>query len=461
MKPARLAQLSRSIISALAFVCSATLTLAQLPANSSIALAPGTTPGTLGFTLTDPANNLYVVQSSTDLVTWTDIATWKLHNGSFHRAFSHDPVLTPRRFFRAVFDPARNDIQSTLATALVLPATPANYASPSLPSAFLAPVIAAQDNTPANNPVTDAGALLGRTLFYDKRLSLNRTVSCASCHSQAHGFADPRPLSVGFAGGLTGRNSMGLANARWYQRKAMFWDERAATLEAQVLQPIQDSVEMGMTLPALVTRLGAEPYYATLFTNAFGSAEVTTDRISKALAQFVRSIVSTQTKYDAGVAVGFTNFTAQENLGRQIFFSQFKSAGCSSCHGTDNFVPSQMFNNGLENPYVDKGLGGRTGLPRDEGLFKAPSLRNIALTAPYMHDGRFATLEQVVEFYNSGVVDHLNLSSAMKFRGDGTPRNLDKLTTTEQSALVAFLRALTDEALTNDPKFADPFNYGD
>ena len=158
-----------------------------------------------------------------------------------------------------------------------------------------------------------------------------------------------------------------------------------------------------------------------------GTPQVTSVRISRALAQFVRSIISTQTKFDAGVPVNFTNFTAQENQGRQIFNGQ---ANCAACHGTDNFVPGPaIFNNGLENPYTDKGLGGITGRPQDEGLFKVPSLRNIALTGPYMHDGRHATLEAVVEHYNSGVVNHPNLSPQLRNPpggpGGGQPRRLN------------------------------------
>ena len=256
-------------------------------------------------------------------------------------------------------------------------------------------------------------------------------VACASCHQQAHGFSDPRPFSAGFNGGLTGRNSMGLSNARWYQRKKFFWDERAATLEDQTLMPIQNSVEMGMTLSALTNRLAPEPFYTNLFAQAFGTPEVTAERISKALAQFVRSIVSVQSKFDVGVTQNFANFTTQENLGRQIFFGQVGGATCSACHGTDNFVPgASLNNNGLENPYVDKGVGALTGLTQDEGLFKVPSLRNIELTAPYMHDGRFATLEQVVEFYDSSVVAHPNLSPPLRVppgngAASGTPLRLN------------------------------------
>jgi cytochrome c peroxidase len=437
---------------------------AQLPIGSAMSIAPGGTANIARVTVIDPGNHIYVLQSSNDFANWSDVQTWKVYNGNFHGDFSFDPATAPRLFFRAFYDPARDDIQNTVAKALLLPTTPANYANPTLPPRFLVQPILGQDNTPANNPVTDAGATLGRALFYDKRLSLNQTISCSSCHQRQRGFSDGRRFSVGFQGGLTGRNAMGLANARWYLRHAMFWDERAATLEDQVLQPIQNSVEMGMTLPGLVTRLSAEPYYATLFTNAFGDATITSDRISRALAQFVRSIISTHTKYDAGLPVNFSNFTPQENLGRQIFFGQVGNATCAACHGTDNFVPGPTINNnGLENPYVDKGVGALTGLPEDEGLFKVPSLRNIALTAPYMHDGRFATLEEVVEFYNSGVVNHPNLSPPLRnppgSPGAGLPRRLN-LTIDQKAALVAFLRTLTDTSVTTDEKFADPFNYG-
>ncbi|MBC8094682.1 MAG: cytochrome-c peroxidase [Akkermansiaceae bacterium] len=351
--------------------------------------------------------------------------------------------------------------------ALLLPGTPFNYAAPVLPPAFSVNPILGQDNTPLNNLTTDTGATLGRVLFYDKRLSTNQTISCASCHQQSHGFSDPRQFSVGFDGGLTGRNSMGLSHARWYQRRNFFWDERADTLEDQVLMPIQNSVEMGMTLEALTNRLAAEPFYTNLFAQTFGTPGITTNRIARALAQFVRSIVSVQSKYDAGITNGFANFTPQENLGRQIYFGQVGNprATCVACHGTDNFVPGpNINNNGLEFPFVDPGLGGITGLTNDFGKFKVPSLRNIELTAPYMHDGQLTNLEQVVEFYNSGVVDNPNLSPPLRLpAGPGQPAGPVlrlNLTPQQKAALVAFLRTLTDPNLATNPKYSDPFNYG-
>lgn len=345
-----------------------------------------------------------------------------------------------------------------------LPNTYFNYANPNLPNHFNIPPIQNQDNTPANNPITDAGATLGRVLFYDKNLSANNTIACASCHEQANGFSDPDAFSTGFEGGLTGRNSMGLSNARYYTNGAFFWDERAATLEDQVLMPIQDHVEMGMDLATLIIKLEQVDYYPSLFEDAFGSNTITSDRISRALAQFVRSMISYQSKYDVGRATlnpgqnvaetDFPNFTTQENLGKQIFFDPAQG-GCTACHGSENFVAPAPRNNGLEATFIDLGVGAVTGVANQEGLFKINSLRNIELTAPYMHDGRFATLEQVVEHYDNGVVSNPNLSPPLVLP-NGTVKRLN-LTSNEKAALVAFMKTLTDETFINDEKFSSPF----
>ena len=333
-----------------------------------------------------------------------------------------------------------------------LPSTPYEYANITLPNHFNTPQLVNRDNTPTNNPVTNAGATLGRVLFYDKNLSANNTISCASCHLQANSFSDPRQLSLGFQGGLTGRNSMSLANAKYFQSGAFFWDERAPSLEAQALMPIQDPVEMGLSLNELVAKLEAESYYPPLFEAAFGSPQITSDRVARAIAQFVRSMVSYQAKYDQGVATNFSNFTPQENLGRQIFNGRGR---CDTCHITDAFVAPEARNNGLDLVSVDNGLGAVTGNPADNGKFKVPSLRNIALTAPFMHDGRLASLDDVVEFYNSQVQAHPNLDQRLRGR-NGQPRRLN-LNQAEKEALVAFLGTLTDQTLVTDPKFSDPF----
>ena len=439
-----------------------TVATAQLPADSTFAVASETGGAVLRTTLSDPGNHVWIVERSTNLSAWSPVGTTKVHNGFLNLEWPQEAGV-PTYFYRLGYDAAAQSLTGTVDSALNLGAVAANYSSIPLPTHLLAPIIAGQNNTPVTNPTTDPGAELGRVLFYDKRLSLNQTVSCSSCHQAENGFSDPDPVSTGFDGGKTTRNSMGLTSARYYPRRRFFWDERAATLEDQVLEPIQNSVEMGMTLPALTTRLSAEPFYADLFQRAFGDAAVTSNRIARALAQFVRSIVSYQSKYDLGVPVNFSNFTDQEFLGRRIFLGQVGVATCVNCHGTDNFVPNNVFNNGLENPYVDRGIAAISNRPQDEGVFKVPSLRNIELTAPYMHDGRFATLEQVVEFYNSGVVGHPNLSGPLRAGppppAPAVPLRLH-LDDEQKAALVAFLRTLTDTSVTTDPKFQDPFEYG-
>lgn len=361
---------------------------------------------------------------------------------------------------------------------LNLPDTSYEYANIALPAHFRTTFVQAQDNTPATNAITNAGATLGRVLFYDKNLSANRTVACASCHGQDHGFSDTRKLSPGFAGELTARNSMPLSNARYYRSGKFFWDERAATLEDQVLLPIQSQVEMGLTLPELVDRVKAQAYYPTLFTRAFGSAEVTTDRISKALAQFVRSIVSYRSRFDQGVAAtgsigtNFANFTDQENRGKALFLGP---AGCAACHLVNppgapppNPPPTTLSNqavffiniatnNGLTAGFTtDNGVGDVTGRTADMGRFKSPELRNVALTAPYMHDGSIPTLAAVVEHYNSGVLAHPNLDPRLRVPGTTTPRKLN-LSAADSAALVSFLETLTDQSLISDPAYANPF----
>lgn len=343
---------------------------------------------------------------------------------------------------------------------LNLPAIPYNYSDVNLPSHFNDTDVIMADNTPNDNPITDEGATLGRVLFYDNALSLNNTTACASCHTQETGFTDPNQFSVGFDGGLTGRNSMSLANARYYEPEHFFWDERAATLEDQVLMPIQDQVEMGMTLDSLEKRLAATSYYPVLFEEAFGDSNITSERISMALAQFVRSLVSYESPFDEAVTAngGSANgnlpgLSALENLGKDIFFGR---GNCDNCHETTLFIAEEAFNNGLDEFIgADDGVGAVSGRQDELGLFKVPSLRNVGLGAPYMHDGRFATLREVVEFYNNGVQDHPNLSREMTGR-NGTIRRLN-LDNEEIDALVAFMETLTDQEFITDEKFSDPF----
>lgn len=392
----------------------------------------------------------YRVDTSSALTEWEALSALGLVDGQGTVRFvsAEGEALPTQMFYRLVED-------DTPETVLDLPQVADAYANVNWPEHLAAEEVAASDNTPIDNPVTDAGAFLGRVLFYDKKLSANYTVSCASCHQQEHGFSDPDAFSTGFNGGLTARNSMGLTNAQFYERASFFWDERAATLEEQVLEPIQNEVEMGLTLPEAVDRVASYAYYEQLFIDAFGDAEVTSARMSLALAQFVRSIVSTQSPYDVGEANDFADFSAAELLGRQLFNGR---ARCATCHSGPNFVGTRIENNGLEFPYVDEGVGAVTGRERDLGRFKMSSLRNIEKTAPYMHDGRFATLEAVIDHYDDGVVDNPNLGPPLR-NEDGTVRQLG-LTATEKDALVAFLRTLTDDSVLTDPKFSDPFAVG-
>jgi cytochrome c peroxidase len=327
-----------------------------------------------------------------------------------------------------------------------------DYTPDRLPSLFRQRAVANADNMPRDNRTSDAGATLGRVLFYDQALSATDTVACASCHTQETGFATDARFGVGFQGGHTGRKPMGLSNARFYNSGRFFWDERAATLEDQVLMPIQDDIEMGMDLDTLTAKLQALDYYPPLFEDAFGSETVTKEGISHALAQFVRSLLSYESRYDEGLADNFAEFSEQESEGMQLFTGQ---ARCGRCHTGQIQIVRLPQNNGLDRVSRDLGVRGVTGDLADDGEFKVPSLRNIALRAPYMHDGRLATLRDVVDFYDDDIQDHRNLDPVLEGRNGGPVRL--NLTSREKLALVAFLETLTDEKFVTDPKFSDPF----
>ena len=354
---------------------------------------------------------------------------------------------------------------------LDLPQTAFNYSHLDLPNHFYDVEPEETDNTPPQNPITNMGATLGRVLFYDKSLSIDYSISCASCHDQKKGFSDSRRFSEGVNGQLTKRNSMSLLNSRYYENGRFFWDERSATLEDQVLVPIQDHIEMGLNLDSLSPRLSQLPYYPILFRYAFGSEDISKQRIAYALSQFVRSIVSYRSKFDEGLSqmrnpeVGeqlkdLPNFTDQENLGLDIFMRGRKGATCQYCHGTPQIIGFEARNNGLAKEYVDKGKGKATGKSGDNDLFKPPSLKSVALTPPYMHDGRFETLMDVVNHYSDGVQAHPNLHFRLSTIDDGplgSPPMKLGLNQEEKEALVAFLKTLTDHELGKDEKYSDPF----
>lgn len=339
---------------------------------------------------------------------------------------------------------------------LKLPNVHLNYEEHDRPAYLKAAGHATFDTTPASNQLTNSGATLGRVLFYDTQLSANYTISCGSCHVQKHAFTDPRSVSVGFNGQKMDRNSMSLVDLR-YVRAGFFWDERAETLEQAVLQPLFSHVEMGLDPDTLIRRIDQDPRYRPLFRDAFGTEQATVEHVANALSQFIRSMESYRSKYDTAVAEvdssreRFPGFTESENLGKQLFFDR-----CVACHhlGTEaqvaNFAMFRSLNNGIDidGTVRDGGRGDITFDPSEVGSFKASTLRNVEYTAPYMHDGRLATLEDVIEHYSTGVNRHPNLGPVSRFQ----------FSDAEKKALVDFLKTLSDPHFINNIKFSDPWD---
>ena len=322
-----------------------------------------------------------------------------------------------------------------------------------------------KDNTGANS-LTNEGATLGRVLFYDKALSVNNNISCASCHQQQHAFSDVAIQSEGVAG-VTGRHSMRLINARFADEENFFWDERANSLEAQTTQPIQDHIEMGFSgadgdpsLNDLVLKLSEIPYYSELFEWVYGDTIITEDRMQKALAQFVRSIQSFDTKFDEGLAQSnnlngnFTNYTAQENLGKQLFLDPPNrgGAGCQGCHRAPEFdIDPNSGNNGV--------IGVLGSAESDLNVTRAPSLRDVfngngELNGALMHDASLASMLEVVEHYNQIQENNTNLDN--RLRGPNGLQNLG-LTDNEKEAIVAFLKTLSGSEVYVAEQWSDPF----
>lgn len=327
-----------------------------------------------------------------------------------------------------------------------------------------------KDNAPPFNEITDAGATLGRVLFYDNNLSLNNSIACAGCHKQQFAFSDTARRSVGFNGALTGRHSMRLVNARFGTEIRFFWDERATSLENQSTQPIKDFGEMGFSgtngqpgIDSLISKLSGISYYPVLFTYAFGSPQITEARIQNALAQFVRSIQSFDSKFDAGLAATggnlgapFPNFTPQENQGKNLFLTPPPAggAGCQGCHRAPEFdIDPASLNNGVIATAANPAILDLTNT-------RAPSLRDVAgptgaPNGPMMHNGNLTTLAGVIAHYNLVPLNPANTLLDPRLQGPGG--NL-QLTANEQNALVAFLRTLTGVNVYTDPKLSDPFD---
>jgi cytochrome c peroxidase len=343
-----------------------------------------------------------------------------------------------------------------------------NYAKQPIPGYIT------RDNT-GNNAITDAGATLGRVLFYDKNLSVNNTIACASCHKQNLAFGDDVIASIG-ANGTTTRHSMRLVNARFSQVRSFFWDKRAATLEDQTTQPIQNHNEMGYSglngdpgINVLVTKLQAIPYYKELFTFVYGDATVTQLRMQNALAQFIRSIQSFDSKFDAGMAATndfnavFPNYTVQENTGKQLFIGRpsppgaqlVNGAGCQGCHRAPEFdIDPTSRNNGII---------GVIGFPSliDVTNTNPPSLRNLLdptgkPNGLFMHDGGLTNLTAVINHYNQIVVNPANTNLDQKLLQNGAGQNL-RLSAAQKDAIIAFLATLSGNGVYTNKKWASPF----
>ncbi|HEX8505619.1 MAG TPA: cytochrome c peroxidase [Hymenobacter sp.] len=343
-------------------------------------------------------------------------------------------------------DPVDPGPPSTRPTAYNL-TLPSNFPQPSAP--------------PADNPLTVEGVALGRKLFYEQALSVDNTVSCGSCHRQELAFTDGLARARGVNQALSPRSAMSLANLLWEPK--LNWDGAAASLESQARIPIENPVEMHQSLSAGVARLQQQAAYPPLFGKAFGSDVITEANTLKALAQFERTLISSNSRYDKFQRGDRTALSAVEQQGLVLFNThpngRLRGGNCGDCHSGELQTNHTFSNNGLDLTFADRGLASQTNLPTDEGKFRVPSLRNIALTAPYMHDGRFTSLEQVVDHYNEHVALNSPNIDPLLLNTTNDPRQqsftLD-LTATEKAQIVAFLKTLTDEEFIKDPRFAKP-----
>jgi cytochrome c peroxidase len=319
-------------------------------------------------------------------------------------------------------------------------------------------------DTQLDHRTTNAGAALGRVLFHDKRLSITNTVACASCHLREHGFASPNRFDVGGPGVPLTRNSMALANARYNIHLGWFWDMRAGSIQEAARQAITKTEELGNTLPYLEEKLRGTAFYAPLFQAAFGSTDITSERVLRALEEYVQSLISYRSRFDEACSPMDNSpidcsqvFTAQEMRGKDLFEGGGGvSIQCNLCHAHAAAANEGHANNGIDTVITDPGIL-NVALNGDGriGKFRAASLRNIALTAPYMHDGRFATLRDVINHYDHGIKDSVDLDFALRDQF-GAARKMN-LSEEDKDALEAFLHTLTDDAMIADPKFSDPF----
>ena len=312
----------------------------------------------------------------------------------------------------------------------------------------------------SDNLLTVQGVKLGRMLFYENMLSKTGTQNCGSCHLQEFAFSDTARFSLGIRGMEGHRQAMSVVNMAWNSNE-FFWDGRAHLLRDQSLLPIEDELEMDETLDNVIAKLSDSKMYRDQFSRAFGSPEITEEKMSLAMEQFMNTIVSYNSKYDQYLA-GTAMLTDSEERGRELFFQEYNpffpdesGADCQHCHGGDNFENDQYMNNGLDidADFVDIGRENVTGSPDDRAKFKVTSLRNVAVTPPYMHDGRFQTLEEVVNHYNEGIQESSTVDPAIL----NTKQTGLLLTNQDKEDLINFLKTLTDYDLLTNTEYASPF----
>ncbi|WP_418511104.1 cytochrome-c peroxidase [Corallibacter sp.] len=312
---------------------------------------------------------------------------------------------------------------------------------------ILAPII------PANNPQTVEGVSLGKKLFFDPILSANNTQACASCHKPENAFTDIAQFSQGIDGISGIRNSMPLFNLAWNYDQNFFWDGRVFSLEHQALEPVTNPIEMHNTWETVISRLQEHAEYPSLFNAAFPQQPITKELVTRAIAQFERTLISANSKFDKYL-LGEAELTPQEQNGLNVFMDE-ERGDCFHCHGNPNnplWTDNIFHNNGLDATFSDNGLGDVTGDPADNGKFRSPSLRNLAYSAPYMHDGRFATLDEVINHYSEGLQNSPTIDPLMKKVNQGGVQ----LSPQDKADLKAFLLALSDPSFINNPAFSIP-----
>ncbi len=303
---------------------------------------------------------------------------------------------------------------------------------------------------PNDNPLTQEGVALGKKLFFDRRLSGDNSISCASCHNPRNSFTDDTRFSDGIDGIFGTRNSMPLFNLAWNFSDRFTWGGKELGLERQALEPVRNPIEMHSNWSDVANKLQQDSEYPTLFLQVFGTSAIDSTRIAKAIAQFERTLISGNTKFDQYL-LGNATLTPEELSGFNVFMDEARG-DCFHCHGSDNnplWTDNDFHNNGLDATFTDLGLGAVTGDPNDNGKFRSPSLRNLAFTAPYMHDGRFATLEEVINHYSEGLQVSPTVDPLMKKVNEGGVQ----LTAQDKADLKAFLLSLSDNEFINNPNF--------